>query len=143
MRFVIATTIGLLLGAAGTLQAQPCNNHTLNDDYGFIITGTRPSAPGPLAPSEQVVGVALTHFDGEGNLTQIDNVHGSVSGTTTDRPGTGTYTINADCSGTMTIQNTGAPTLQLRIVVVNHGAEVDAAVIAPAAVMVTSVGKQK
>jgi hypothetical protein len=143
MRFVIVTTIGLLLGAAGAVQAQPCNTHLLNDDYGFIITGMRPSAPTPMAPLEQVVGVALTHFDGSGNLTQVDNVHGSLSGTVPDRPGTGSYTVNPDCTGTMTLQNAGAPNLQLRIVVVNHGTEVDAAVIAPAAVMVTSIGTQK
>lgn len=143
MRFVIVTMMGLLLAHAGTLYAQTCDDHTLNDDYGFVITGTRPSSPAPLAATEQVVGVAMTHFDGRGNLTQVDNIHGSISGTVADRQGAGTYTVNSDCTGTMTIQNPGAPALQLRIVVMNAGKDVYTAVVSPSAVMVTSTGKQK
>lgn len=119
-----------------------CSNATLTGQYGFTITGMRPSGP-PPAPIEQIVGVALTVFDGEGKLTQTDNVHGSVSGypaSAVDRPGTGTYSINADCSGTMTLSNLGAPTLTLRIVVVNAGREVYTAVVGPAPVLVTSHG---
>jgi hypothetical protein len=41
-----------------------CSNATLKGNYGFTVTGTRPTAPG--GPIEQFVGVALTHFDGNG-----------------------------------------------------------------------------
>ena len=144
----------LLLGAATAwAQGNPtvCTNATLDGDYGFIVTGMRPSAPG--GPIEMIVGVAMTHFDGNGNLTQTDNIHGSISGfPAPDRKGTGTYSINADCSGTMTLSNPGAPTLTLRIVVVDNGNEVRAAVVDPTAtvtagspapqVMVTSNGRR-
>ncbi|HYW46547.1 MAG TPA: hypothetical protein VE959_27020 [Bryobacteraceae bacterium] len=81
------------------------------------------------------------------------NIHGSVTGVAApDRKGTGSYTINPDCSGTMTLNNPGSPTLTLRIVVVDNGNEVRAAVVDPTAtvtpatpapqVMVTSNGRR-
>jgi hypothetical protein len=85
----------------------------------------------------------MTHFDGNGNLTQTDNIKGSISGfTSPDRMGSGTYTVNADCSGTMTLSSLGSPTLTLQIVVVDNGNEVRTAVIAPPPVMVTSNGRK-
>jgi hypothetical protein len=85
----------------------------------------------------------LTTFDGNGNLTQNDNIHGSISGyTAPDRQGTGTYSLNPDCSGTMQVSSPGSPTLTLRIVVVDRGSEVRTAVVAPAPVMVTSNGRR-
>lgn len=151
------TMIAAIFLTAITMWAQDspfqtvCTNATLEGDYGFIVTGTRPSGPG--APVETIVGVAMTHFDGNGNLTQTDNIHGSLSGLVTpDRPGTGTYTINSDCTGTMKLTNAGSPTLTVAIVVVDDGNEVRAAVMDPTAnvqagtsppqVIVTSNGRR-
>jgi hypothetical protein len=139
-------------------EAHTCSNATLNSSYGFVITGTRPVPP-PNAPGiESVVGTAITTFDGQtnpdglGGFTQTDNIHGSVSGYTPDRPGHGTYKINADCTGTMTLYNEGVPFgLVLSIVVVDNGKEIRAAVVdttadpnhtAPPPIMVTSNGKR-
>jgi hypothetical protein len=130
---------------------QGCTNAGLEGSFGFTITGTRPSAPG--GPVETIVGVAMTNFDGYGNLTQTDNIHGSISGLVTpNRPGTGTYTINPDCTGTMTLMNAGAPPLTLAIVLVDNGNEVRTAVMNPTAtvtpgttppqVIVTSNGRR-
>ncbi|HUI55096.1 MAG TPA: hypothetical protein VLY04_09000 [Bryobacteraceae bacterium] len=150
-------TMLLLVAAAAWAQDEPfqtvCSNATLEGDYGFIVTGTRPSAPTPGAAVETVVGVALTHFDGNGNLTQTDNIHGSITGLAApNRQGTGTYVINADCTGTMKLSNPGSPTLTLAIVVVDDGNELRAAVMDPTAsvtpgtivpqVMVTSNGRR-
>jgi hypothetical protein len=75
-------------------------------------------------------------FDGNGNLTQTDNIHGSITGLATpNRAGTGTYTINADCTGTMKLINTDAPPLTVAIVVVDDGSEVRAAVMDPTAIV--------
>lgn len=145
----MTTTMTILLLAASAVWAQDngytpmCVNESLMGEYGFSVTGTRPSAPTPGAPIETVVGLAMTHFDGQGNLTQTDNIHGSISGfTAPDRQGTGTYTINPDCTGTMTLSSPGSPTLTLRIVLVDNGSEVRTAVVAPAPVMVTSNGRR-
>ncbi len=155
MKIRIATLF--LMAPAIWAQNSPfqtvCTNSTLEGDFGFTVTGTRPSAPVPGAPVEAIVGVAMTHFDGNGNLTQTDNIHGSINGfPAPDRKGTGTYTINSDCTGTMTLENTGSPTLTLRIVVVDDGNEVRTAVVDPTAnvrpatpspqVMVTSIGRR-
>ena len=148
--------IALLLSATAVFaqDLQPtCTNATLEGDYGFIVTGTRPSAPTPGAPAETVVGVAMTHFDGSGGLTQVDNIHGSITGLATpNRQGTGSYIVNQDCTGTMKLSSPGSPTLTLAIVVVDNGNEVRAAVMDPTAtvtagatqpqVMVTSNGRR-
>ena len=120
---------------------QGCSLTTLRGDYGFSIAGSRPS--GPHGPIEQILGVALTTFNGDGTLTQVDNVHGSISGypvSAENRPGKGTYTLDDNCNGTMILENEGAPKLTLRIVVVNNGNEVRTVVVAPPAAMVTSNG---
>jgi hypothetical protein len=132
------TTIASLFLAATAVWGQNsvfqtvCSNATLEGDYGFTVSGMRPSSPG--GPVETIVGVAMTHFDGNGNLTQTDNIHGSISGfAAPDRQGTGTYLINANCTGTMTLSSPGSPTLTLRIVVVDNGNEVRTAVVDPTA----------
>jgi hypothetical protein len=82
-------------------------------------------------------------FDGDGNFNQVDNVKGAISGWVADRPGSGTYTLNADCTGTMTLHITGVPfAIVERVVVVNGGAEYRTAVVQPPAVMVTSTAKR-
>jgi hypothetical protein len=153
------TTIAALFLAASAAWAQGndsqpmCTNATLLGDYGFSVAGTRPSSSYPFAPIETVVGVAMTHFDGNGSLTQTDNIHGSITGARApDRKGTGTYTVNPDCTGTMKLLNQGAPPLTLRIVIVDDGNEVRAAVVDPTSnpfpgsimpqVMVTSNGRR-
>ncbi len=118
-----------------------CSLETLKGDYGFSITGTRPS--GPNGPIEQIIGVALTIFNGDGTLSQVDNIHGSISGyppSAVNRPGTGMYTLDDHCNGTMTLENQGEPKLTLRIVVVNNGKEVRTVVVGPLPAMVTSNG---
>jgi hypothetical protein len=142
---------GSTLFAQQDVFQRVCTNATLEGDFGFTITGMRPSAPG--GPAEMIVGVAVTNFDGNGNLTQVDNIHGSITGfPNPDRRGRGTYTINPDCSGTMRLINDGAPPLTLRIVIVDNGNEIRTAVVDPTAsvtpgvaapqVMVTSNGRR-
>jgi hypothetical protein len=139
-----AMTILLLMATAGWAQETrhpACSNETLNGDYGFSLTGTRPS--GPNLPIETIVGTAMTHFNGDGTLTQTDNIHGSLSGfPEADRPGSGTYNLNRDCTGTMTLSNPGSPTLTLAIVVVDNGDEVRTAVVDPPPVIVSSNGRR-
>ncbi|HTB91069.1 MAG TPA: hypothetical protein VK743_24070 [Steroidobacteraceae bacterium] len=117
-----------------------CTNETLKGKYGFTLTGIRPTGPG--APQVAVVGTALTTFHGDGTLDQFDNIN--VNSPTVplqpDRPGTGTYSLNSDCSGTMTL-TAGGMTLSLSIVVVDQGREVRTAVLTPN-VIVTSNGRR-
>jgi hypothetical protein len=98
-----------------------CSDDTLRGDYAFVIDGTIFAPPGPLL----LRGVAMTHFDGNGNLSQVDftTLNGAATGTDW-RPATGTYEINADCTGKAQILPAGAPPLNLRLVVGDRGRQI-------------------
>jgi hypothetical protein len=112
-------------GEASSLSAG-CSDRTLRGDYAFAIEGTILTAPSPLL----LRGVAMTHFDGHGNLSQVDFVtlNGAAAGPDW-RPATGTYEINPDCTGTAQILPAGAPPLNLRLVVGARGRQVWTVVI--------------
>lgn len=129
-RIMVSLIATVWLAAVGFAEdSGHCTNETLHGSYGFSITGSRPNPSNP-SQLELVVGTAVTTFDGQGNFSQTDNVHGQFFGYIPDRPGSGTYTLNPDCSGTMWLENEGAPfKLVLKIVVVDAGKEVRAAVV--------------
>ena len=54
--------------AATRSEVQPCSNHTLFGDYGFALEGTF------LGPGLPFRGVVMQHYDGKGNLTQVDHI---------------------------------------------------------------------
>jgi hypothetical protein len=115
-------------------QSGPCSNATIRGEYGFTVTG-QILGVGP------VTAVAMTSFDGEGNLHQVD--YGLVNGVPISadwRPGTGTYTINPDCTGTAQLNfSDGSPSLHLRLVVVRLGREIRTVVANPG-IATTSLG---
>lgn len=106
------------LALSGTTRAQStdndgCSNATLTGDYAFTISG---QIFVPNGPTIQREGIAMTHFDGTGNLSQVDFVLSSPNAVAP--PGfslptdpvtgfhiqeTGTYTVYSDCTGTFTI----------------------------------------
>src|SRR4026209_622830 len=102
-----ALGVGLAVGAAQTMRAdddepahrarnERCSNRTIRGDYGFAIGGTIFAGPNQLL----LRGVAMTHFDGEGNLSQVDfTTRNGVPVSSDWRPAAGTYEINSDCTG--------------------------------------------
>lgn len=105
------------LSLAGQASAQSsdndgCSNTTLRGDYAFTISGQIFIPNGPVIQRE---GIAMTHFDGVGDLTQVDVVlsspnAGPAPGTSPVDPvtgfhtqETGTYIVHSDCTGTFTI----------------------------------------
>ncbi|WP_035348412.1 hypothetical protein [Edaphobacter aggregans] len=101
-------------------KEKACSNRTLDGDYGFTIEGLL-GIPGP---GIQVRGVVLQHYDGNGNITQVDHVViGGMVPPEEWRPGTGTYTVNPDCTGKATLfpGGTSGPPLVLFFVIVKHG----------------------
>ena len=125
---VALATAGLLLigtqfrstpeASASVLHAaRPgCSNESLRGNYGFQTRGT-------IVGFGPIVGVALVSFDGEGNFTQTDNV--SVNGfpPVVNRPGSGTYSVNLDCTGTQTL-NTGSQVVDTTFVIAANGNEI-------------------
>lgn len=86
-----------------------CSNETLKGDYGFRISGNILNSAGTPVINRE--GVAMTHFDGKGGLTQVDFVMANgipqpdpadpVTGFHIDE--WGTYTVNSDCTGSAII----------------------------------------
>lgn len=85
------------LAAASAAKAE-CSNATLKGTYADQDTGTIIGA-GPFA------GVNLDTFDGKGHLTikGWSSVNGAVSAGTE----TGTYKVNANCTGTYKVEGGG------------------------------------
>jgi hypothetical protein len=141
---LVASTLALLAlsGTAWAEENRGCSDATLYGDYAFTVSGQifLPSGSSILRQ-----GVALTHFDGAGHLTQVDQVLSSPNATVV--PGapvdpatgfhdqeTGTYAVNADCTGTFSVQfppnmsSTGTvPGAKLTVLFVlsNHGRDID------------------
>jgi hypothetical protein len=103
-------------------RGRRCGEHTLRGDYAFSIDGQILAGP----KAGLLRGVAMTHFDGDGGLNQVDftTINGVPTGTDW-RPATGSYEINDDCTGKMQLNFTdGSPSLRLRLVLADRGDEV-------------------
>jgi hypothetical protein len=117
-----------------------CSNRTLVGDYGFTIEGTILNANLPIR------GLALQHYDGRGHITQVDHVvDGGYPPSQEWTPGTGTYSVNPDCTGSAVIispssappGSTGPPPpLNIHFVIVDHGQKIKQVVDANAVVAV-------
>jgi hypothetical protein len=142
----IMVVCGLAVAALPAL-ADPsfplCSNRTLQGNYGFTIEGILGIPGGQLPPGLGLTlrGVAMTHYDGRGNFTQVDHIvvnfapasNGWISGS-------GTYTVNPDCTGTAVINSPENPgPLTLHFVIVKEGREIRQVVDSNA---VTAVGEK-
>ena len=112
-------------GAVGKFRGRrahkACSNRTLLGDYGTKLEGTI------LGPNLTLRTLVLAHFDGEGNINEVDHVvlNGTPPAAEEEwRASTGTYTINPDCTGSaiLTILP-GAPPLMYHFIVVKNGRE--------------------
>ena len=101
--FVVLTTV-FGLGIATQAQAgedKACSNASLQGSFGYSSTGTLldsyvpPPFAGPFAE------VGRQTFDGKGNTSGTATIssNGNINRVTIQ----GTYTVNADCTGSMTL----------------------------------------
>jgi hypothetical protein len=120
----------LFLAASSTLtaHASACSNSTIRGSYAYTIHG---QVFLPNGSTLLIDGLAKTTFDGEGNLTELDAVaaNGNVA------PGwasnTGTYSVNPDCTGTVTVTNGNQPPIHLQMIVAQSGNTIHEMVIDP------------
>jgi hypothetical protein len=147
-----AVTAGIVLfltGWTSPARAQDgdndgCSNATLFGDYGFTLHGEslgvlvpQTGAPPKLLPFASPLladGVAMTRFDGHGNLTQVDFV--MRNGTSAATPGTsltsdgfragetGTYHVNSDCTGWFKLQFPDTTEVDVAFVLARGGREI-------------------
>ena len=130
---LILLVAALAMSSAAKAHPNECSDSTIRGAFAFTIHGQIFTPNGPIL----IDGIAKTTFDGEGNLTQVDTVaQNGVMGQVW-RPGTGSYKVNADCTGTMTIANPDAPVLHLAILVSRAGEQIHA-VVTDTGVAVTS-----
>lgn len=139
--FCITAALSLLLflSVAPVFAQLPttCSDETLHGNYAFTIKG-KIVPPGQTAFVAQQ-GVAMTNYDGDGKLTQVDFVMTNglpaimpstvVNGNGFRESENGTYTVNPDCTGSLTINtyttsNTLAATIQVKFVLAKGGREI-------------------
>ena len=130
----------MVLGSASSVQAQPsCSNATLSGSFGYTNNGTILAGPdaGPFG------GVGRQTFDGKGNTaaTATVSVNGNISHVTIK----GTYVVNPDCTGSMTLLvSAGAETFpnHIDLVIVQGGNEFRA-INADSGIVLTTVGEKQ
>jgi hypothetical protein len=131
-------TLALAASSTLTAHASACSNSTIRGSYAFTIHGTISLPDGSTLLIE---GIDKITFDGKGNLTQVDAVATNGNLAPGWRPGTGTYSVNPDCTGTQTIVIPGMPDLHLQIIVAQSGNTIHQVVIDPG-VATTSEGER-
>lgn len=92
--------------------APRCSARTIAGDYAYTIEGTLLISPTVTLP---IHGVSLAHYDGQGNKTQLDHI--VVNGQEPQEewtPGSGTYTVNEDCTGWQEVFVNGSPDSPIR-----------------------------
>jgi hypothetical protein len=109
-------------------HASACSNSTIRGSYAFSIHGTL-FLPG--GSTVLIDGIAKATFDGKGNLAQVDAVADNGNLAPGWRPGTGTYSVNPDCTGTQTVVVSGMPDLHLQFIVAQSGNTIHQVVIDP------------
>lgn len=99
---LITLAVALGLGSAASAQNPTCNNATLKGSFGYSSTGTLlksyvlPPFAGPFAE------VGIQTFDASSGTTSATatlSSNGNIVAVTV----TGTYTVNPDCTGTVTL----------------------------------------
>jgi hypothetical protein len=97
---VILSIATLFISMAPTVQAQDnsCSTAKVAGDWGFTLSGTilLPTGPVPVA------GVVRASVDAQGNATTATESR-SVGGGFANETLTASWTVNSDCTGTLTV----------------------------------------
>ncbi len=120
MKSRILFTLLTIALAASTLSAHAsgCNNWTIRGTYAFTIHGQLFL---PNGATVRIDGIDKVTFDGYGKFVQYDAVSENGNQAPGWRPGSGTYSVNPDCTGYQTIVAPGMPDLHLQLIVAQSG----------------------
>jgi hypothetical protein len=125
-----AIFLAALAGIAPAAQARSCSLQGVAGRYGYTTTGTIPTLGA-------VAGVGHVTLDASGNLTGAQTV--SFNGAIVPETLSGTYTVNADCTGTATINvyhgDVLARTTNINLVYVHEQREFRAIFLTPGTVL--------
>lgn len=121
----------LIVGAAPHAQAKQCSNASLKGAYGFHGFATIV----PAGTHRAIIGVFTLDGKGSWSTTLTINDNGTIRRTTD----TGAYTVNADCTGTLSPVAGGT----IEIVVVDKGKEFYQMRTDPASIVLYGVTKRQ
>ena len=131
-----------VLGIASVAQADrdkhdECSVATLKGSFGYSVTGALAAGPsaGPFAA------VGRLSFDGMGNFKNVRTIsrNGEILRAVA---GEGTYTVDADCTGSFTFTDGGVVTLGTDIVIDDNGNELRMIATSPGTVL-SIVGRKQ
>jgi hypothetical protein len=120
--------LALVVSSPLMSHASICSNSTIRGSYAFTIHG---SIFLPDGSTVLLDGLAKQTFDGNGNFRQVDAVAANGNLPPGWRPGSGTYSVNPDCTGTQTIVIPGNPDVHLQFIVAQSGNTIHQVVIDP------------
>jgi len=121
-------TLALAASSTLTAHARACSNLTIQGTYAFTLHGT---VFLPDTSTLLIDGIAKQTYDGRGNLTQLDAVATNGNMAPGWRPGTGTYSVNPDCTGTLTLSVPGLQDLHIQFIVAQSGKTIHQVVTDP------------
>ena len=123
---LILLTLALVVSSTLTAHASACSNSTIQGTYAFTIHG---QVFLPDGSTLLIDGLAKTTFDGQGNLAQLDAVATNGNVAPGWRSSTGTYSVDADCTGTFTVSNGDQPPIRAQMIIGRSGNTIHAMVI--------------
>ena len=115
----LAAAVALVILPGVTAVHAQCSNATLTGNYGFTFSGFLAPGHSTKGDEKPFAGAGLGTSDGAGNFsaTSSYSFNGVIS---TNNLYTASYTVNSDCTGSMTSTNGGA---NFTFVIVSSGAE--------------------
>jgi hypothetical protein len=130
-------SIALHSGVQKLPPPSKCSVRTIAGDFAYTIEGALLLSPTVTLP---IHGISLAHYDGKGNKTQLDHV--VVNGQEPQEewtPGSGTYTVNEDCTGWQEVSINGSsdPPIRSHFIIDKGGREIREVIDANA---VTAIG---
>jgi len=142
----VVFAVAMMAGLAAPAHAgvRPCSLATLTGNYAGSQSGFEsPNAPGQTPQPFTDVGVVA--FDGAGNVsfTVTDMSPGNPNPyIALQLTGSGTYTVNSDCTGSISITTGDAAGDTFNLVIIGGGAEVFGTNTAPWVIATSDFKKQ-
>jgi hypothetical protein len=137
--FTMAAVTALALALSSTAKSDNlgCSNATVQGTFAYTSTGyitAPPSIAGPFAET------GTQSFDGRGGTTAA--VTSSQNGNILPLTVTGTYTVNPDCTGTMTLQVSPIAVTVDVFFVIDDGGNGFQAIETDAGFVITRIGRR-
>lgn len=118
----VLLTLAAAVALVPVVHAQ-CTTATLTGNYGLTFAGF--TARGHSTQGNEVpwVVVGVVTFDGTGNVST--NYAGAINGSPfTNQTGSGTYTVNSDCTGSVSFTAGDAAGTHANMVIIGGGPEI-------------------